>query len=94
MTQHPTPNELEQQRIIDHARSSIDRCRRDLAETGLTPEACLEALRRSEGDAAVEGVRREVEEMLRGVREQIRRDATHAIATRPVTRYAARRKLV
>lgn len=95
MTVYSAPDEdNEQQRIIERARASIEECRRMLAEAGVTPEICLERLRKAEGPQAAERLRQSVDTLMRSFRDQVQRDAMHAGTARPVSRYAVRRSLI
>jgi hypothetical protein len=80
--------------IIEQARTALERSARALADLGATPQACIEALRRAEGDAAVEMVQRNVREKLRTVQEEVERNVAHAVPSKPVARYAAQRRTV
>lgn len=85
---------LELHRIIEQARSALERSARALAELGATPQACMEAVRRAEGDAAVEMVQRSVREKLRLVREEVERNSAQASPSKAVARYVAHRSPV
>jgi hypothetical protein len=93
-----TPKEdlghLDPHRIIEQARSALERSARALADLGATPQSCIEALRRAEGDAAVEMVQRSVREKLRLVQETVERNVAQATPTRPLARYVAQRRSV
>jgi hypothetical protein len=85
---------LDAQAIIDRARSSIEAYRRLMADAGLTHEACIEALRQTEGDAAVQRVQREASKRMQAHNEQVARDIAHASPGRPISRKVARRNAV
>jgi hypothetical protein len=87
-------SKLDPHRIIEQARTALERSARVLADAGMTPAAGLEALRRAEGDAAVETVRRSVAERLRLINEKVERDIAQATPSKPVSRYVAQRRAV
>jgi hypothetical protein len=88
-------NTVDRQRIIDEAQRSIENYRRLMADAGLTPESCLESLRKAEGAAAVAKVELEAAEVLRNFREQTALDVFHDIPERlPFSRRVATRRLV
>lgn len=91
---HEPQGSTPRQSAIDQARLSLDQCRRMLDDAGLTPANCLERLRSAEGDAAVDQVLRDVEESLRGFREQVERDAIHAAPARIRPRFTSRGSFV
>lgn len=87
-------NTLDPQAIIDGARAAIEAYRKVMADAGLTPESCVEALRRAEGDAAVEKARRGAAERMRAHDERVRTEIRHASPGKPISRTVARRLAV
>jgi hypothetical protein len=85
---------LDPQRIIEQARTALERSARALAEAGVSAATGLEALRRTEGDAAVEMVQRSVSEKLRLVQEEVERNVAQAAPSKPLSRYVAQRRSV
>ncbi len=81
----------DRQRILDEAREAIAASKRLLDSVGITPDACLEALRRSKGDAAAAQVQREVDDLLRGIDEEVQQHVLHAPKGRPASRHLAQR---
>lgn len=72
---------------IMEAQAAIDAHQRLLHESGLTPQACIDAVRHSGGEAAVAVVRQEVGRTLRALDEKLERDVMHRPAnTRPLSR--------
>ena len=65
----------ERERIIEEAHAAIEAYRKVVAESGLTPHACLEALRRAQGEGALQRVRQRVEARLHDVAQQMHHDA-------------------
>jgi hypothetical protein len=85
---------LDPHRIIDQARRALERSAQALAAAGMSTASGLEALRRAEGDAAVEIVQRSVREKLRLVQEEVERKVAQAAPSKPVSRYVAQRRSV
>jgi hypothetical protein len=77
--------------IVERAQASLLACEHMLAQAGTTPQACLEAVRRSAGEDAVRNVQRDVEGILRAVRDQVEREASHAPSGHVVSRRVASR---
>jgi hypothetical protein len=96
MTHHQHPEDtVDRQRVIDEAQASIEQYRRLMADAGLTPESCLEILRRAEGAEAVAKVERDAAEVLRNFKAQTARDVFHATPERlTFSRRVATRRLV
>lgn len=82
---------MNRQEIIEQAQAAVADWHGLLGESGLTPQACFERLRRLGGEEAVRKVQREVEESVRAIEERIRRDVLHATPNRAVSRYVAQR---
>jgi len=77
------------------ARAAIDAWNRALAERGLTPQACLDAVRRTGGEVAVAHVHDEVARTLRALDEKVERESMHSsIPASAVARRVARRDIV
>jgi hypothetical protein len=84
----------EAQIAVLEAQAAIDAFQRVLDESGLTPEACLEAVRRSGGEAAVAMVRQEVGRTIRALDDRVDRDVMHRPATnRPISRRLVNRSI-
>jgi hypothetical protein len=93
---HPAPSQADEALALAlQARAAIETWKRALAERGLTPEACLEDVRRSGGDTAVAQVQDKVAGTLRALDDKADREAMHC-ATPPsaVARRVARRDIV
>ena len=74
------------------AQAAINEHQRLLDQYGLTPKGCLDAVRRTGGEAAVAMVRQEVGRTIRALDEKIERDVMHRPATsRPLSRRLANR---
>ncbi|MBC7377615.1 MAG: hypothetical protein H7346_09315 [Burkholderiaceae bacterium] len=72
---------------ILEAQAAIDAHQRLVHESGLTPQACIDAVRHSGGEAAVAMVRQEVGRTLRALDEKMERDVMHRpAANRPLSR--------
>lgn len=79
-------------KVVAQAEATIKTYRRMLEERGVTPDSCLEELRRTGGEAAVEKVRREADETFRALNEKIEREIMHMpAASRPPSRHLVRR---
>jgi hypothetical protein len=85
---------LDPHRIIEQARRALERGAQALADAGMSTAGGLEALRRVDGDAAVEIVQRSVREKLRLVQEEVERKVAQAAPSNPVSRYVAQRRSV
>jgi hypothetical protein len=91
---HKPDGPADRQQIIDEAKAAVEAFRNLMADAGLTPEACLETLRRTEGGAAVQRVHSKVDVVLRAIEDQARQAAAHAAPARPVSRHIARRRTI
>lgn len=93
--QQNTESDTEEQLIIEEARHALAAYRSLMADTGLTPSSCLDALRRVEGAASVRNVQCEVNEVLRRFEEQTALYVLQASrGPRPVSRRVARRRII
>jgi hypothetical protein len=92
----PAPSQAEEALALAlQARAAIETWKGALAERGLTPEACLEAVRRSGGEAAVAQVQDKVAGTLRALDEKADREAMHCTTpASAVSRRVARRGIV
>ena len=70
--------DLTREELVRRARASIAACEQLFAETGITPDSCLEAVRRSAGAAVARKVQSDVDGIVRAVRDQAEREASHA----------------
>jgi hypothetical protein len=92
---HPSPGTpADRRQIIDDAQAALEACSRLLQDSGLSADGCLDALRRTEGDAAVDRVHRRVDETMRDLDAQVRRDTLHSYRGRGVPRGLVRRGAV
>ena len=74
------------------ARAAIEAWHSALAKRGLTPQSCLEAVRRTGGEAAVAKVQSAVTDTLSAHTEKVEREAMHSVpATRALSRRVVRR---
>jgi DNA-binding protein H-NS len=87
---HDAPADAQAQKLVQEARAAIDAYRQLIAAAGVTPESCLEALRSASGEAAVQRVRREVDDALREVTRRIERESLHSPPRRPARGIALR----
>jgi hypothetical protein len=87
---HDTPADAQAKKLVQEASAAIDAYRQLIASAGLTPESCLDALRSASGDAAVQRVRREVDDALREITRRIERESLHSPPRRPARGIALR----
>ena len=84
----------EAQAAVHQAQTAIDAFNRVRDESGLTPQACLEAVRRSGGEAAVATLRQEAGRAVRALDDKVDRDVMHSPGTnRPSSRRLANRNI-
>ena len=84
---HASSDTTAAQRVAQEARAAIDAWQQVLAERGLTQAACLEALRRAGGEAAVDKVRGDAAGALQALDDRVSRDVMHRPGSaRPRTR--------
>ena len=87
---HDAPADAQAQKLVQEARAAIDAYRQLIAAAGVTPESCLEALRSAGGEAAVQRVRRQVDDALREITRRIERESLHSPPRRPARGIALR----
>lgn len=89
------PDRTSRRQIIEEARQALEAFQRLMADTGMTRESCMDALRRTEGRAAAEQVQRQAAEVLRLFEQQTQRDVFHlSPAARGVPRRLDGRRII
>lgn len=63
--------------IVRESRALVERSRRQFAEMGIDPEAEYDKLMQSGGEEAVAKAQAEVQHLLDGIDDEMRRDAMH-----------------
>ncbi|RYX92699.1 MAG: hypothetical protein EOO28_21060 [Comamonadaceae bacterium] len=87
---NPGYDSTDRQRLLNDARAALAAWTEALADSGLTPQACLAAVQRAGGKAAVAQVRQEAGVTARSIRDRVSRDVMH----RPATAMPRTRKLL
>lgn len=82
---------LDPERVIAEANSALEASRRLLAEHGLSSQACLDEIRKTEGPAAAERTQREIAERIHSVQTLIQDRVAQSMPGRPVSRVVAQR---
>jgi hypothetical protein len=95
-----SPQEIQEliengERLVKEAREALARTDKFFEERGIDPRQCVEYLRKHAGEAAVEAVQQQVQQIMQRIDEDVRQKRLHeAKARQPSQRPRILRKMV